>query len=157
MSTRERLRILMNVFTQLVVVVGRLAPGSVSMLGTAFAVTNGGVFATTRHVVGTQDSDLVILAPHINELDSYQDLSDSRCQVIPAKIIEVDPLRDIALIKADITFAGPMPRLGGFDDDAVGDEVNIYGFPHCVEGRRALTFQRTHIGAKVLLGDPGGV
>ena len=44
-----------------------------------------------------------------------------------------------------------LPNLGSFNDNAVGDPVGIFGFPHCIEGRRALTFQRTEIGAKVIL------
>ena len=64
---------------------------------------------------------------------------------------EIDPVRDMAILKADITFNGRIPRIGSFDDDKVGDEVGIFGYPHCVEGRRALTFQKAELGAKVLL------
>ena len=54
-----------------------------------------------------------------------------------------------------MTFNGQLPQLGSFDDDEVGAEIGIYGFPHCVEGRRALTFQKAEIGAKVLLASGG--
>jgi trypsin-like peptidase len=145
----------MNLFTQLVVIVGRVTPSGVTMLGTAFAVNSKGLFATTRHVVGSQDADLVILAPHVTDINAYQDLSDTTCLPIKASIAELHPLRDLALVKADVTFGGTVPPLGGFDNTAVGDEVLIYGFPHCVEGRRALTFQRSYVGAKVLLRDEG--
>src|SRR5262245_36954675 len=126
---------LMNIFSQLVVIVGRLTPNGVTMLGTAFAVTKNGSFVTTRHVVGSQDSDLVLLAPHVTDLNSYQDLSDTRCKPISARIQEIHPIRDLAIISADVSFNGPMPDLGSFDDDNVGDDVLSFGFPHCVEGR----------------------
>lgn len=139
----------MNIFTQLVYVVGRVTPNHVEMLGTAFLVSRDGLIATTHHVTGSTDSNLVVLAPHMTNINAFQDLSDTSCRTIPVSIKEIDPIRDLALLKADITFNGPLPRLGSFDDDNVGDEIGIFGFPHCVEGRRALTFQKAEVGAKV--------
>jgi hypothetical protein len=141
----------MNVFTQLVYVVGRVAPDGVKMLGTGFLIKQDGCIATTRHVTGASDANLVILAPHTNNLNEFQDLSDNSCHPVPVKIVEIDPIRDLAILKADINFTGTVPPLGNFDNTAVGDEIGIFGFPHCVEGRRALTFQKTEIGAKVLI------
>lgn len=141
----------MNIFTQLVYVVGKLTPDHVEMLGTAFLVSKEGHIATTHHVTGSTDSNFVILAPHINDINAYQDLSDNKCQTIPVQVQEIDPIRDLAILKADINFSNLIPRIGSFDDDNVGEEVGIFGFPHCVEGRRALTYQRAELGAKVLL------
>ena len=141
----------MNIFTQLVYVVGRVTPDHVEMLGTGFLISRDGHIATTHHVTGSTDSNLVVLAPHVNDINAYQDLSDTRCQTIPVKLQEVDPIRDLAVLKADIAFNGLVPTIGGFDDDNVGDTVSIFGFPHCVEGRRALTYQRAELGAKVIL------
>jgi len=146
----------MNIFTQLVYVIGRVTPNGVEMLGTGFLVGAPGYIVTTQHVSGSSDSNLVILAPHSKDINAYQDLSDTGCQAIPVQIAEIDPIRDLALLKAGITFNGSIPKLGGFDDDNVGDEIGIFGFPHCVEGRRALTFQRAEIGAKVLI-ETGGI
>src|SRR5688572_21643992 len=141
----------MNAFTQLVYVVGRVTPNHVEMLGTAFLVSSDGHIVTTHHVTGPNDSNLVVLAPHSNNINDYQDLSDTSCKTIPVRIAEIDPTRDLTLLKADIVFGGKLPKLGGFDSDNVGDEIGIFGFPHCVEGRRTLTYQRAEIGAKVLL------
>jgi hypothetical protein len=141
----------MNIFTQLVYVVGRVTPNHVEMLGTAFLVSRDGLIVTTHHVTGSADSNLVVLAPHVNNINAFQDLSDTSCRTIPVSIKEIDPIRDLALLKADIKFNGPLPKLGSFDDDNVGDEIGIFGFPHCVEGRRALTFQKAEVGAKVLI------
>lgn len=146
----------MNIFTQLVVIVGRVTQQGVNMLGTGFIVSNDGKFVTTSHVVGADEKNLVVLAPHIKNINDYQDLSDLRAQPVKAKILEIHPIRDIAILEAsDITYHGNLPKPGGFDDDNVGDEVAIFGFPHCVEGRRALTFQKTEIGAKVMLNEGG--
>lgn len=141
----------MNIFTQLVYVIGRVTPNSVEMLGTGFLVGRDGVIATTHHVVGSSDVNLVILTPHTNDINAFQDLSDTSCRTIPVAIKEIDPIRDIALLKAEIRFDGQIPPLGSFDANSVGDEIGIFGFPHCVEGRRALTYQKAEIGAKVLL------
>lgn len=145
----------MQIFTQIVLTVGRISPNGVSMLGTGFFIQRDGHIATTRHVVGDNDSGLVILAPHIDNINTYQDTSDNQCQPIPAKIIEIDPIKDLAIIKIDATFNGQVPSIGGFDDVNVSDDIGIYGFPHCVEGRRVLTYQKTEIGAKVLLESNG--
>ncbi|NIJ77543.1 hypothetical protein FHT08_002626 [Xanthomonas campestris] len=145
----------MNLFTQLVYVIGRINPNGVEMLGTGFLVSNDGLIATTHHVVGSTSANLVILAPHTNDIDAFQDLSDDSCATVPVIVKEIDPIRDLALLKADINVQAPIPTLGSFDAVPVGEEIGIFGFPHCVEGRRALTFQKAEIGAKVLIAANG--
>jgi len=145
----------MNIFTQLVLIVGRITPQGVSMLGTGFIIQKDGLIATTAHNIAGDDKNLVILAPHIQNINEYQDLSDTTCNPIPAIIREIDPIKDLALIKSPITFNGSVPNIGSFDDDLVGNDVGIFGYPHCVEGRRALTFQKAEIGSKILLSSSG--
>lgn len=145
----------MNIFTQLVLIIGRVNPDHVQMLGTGFIVNNDGCIVSTRHVVGTEDANLVVLAPHVANINAFQDLSDTTCRPVQVQISEMDPIRDLVILKADLTFNGKIPDIGSFDNDSVGDEIGIFGFPHCVEGRRALTFQRAEIGAKVLLESSG--
>jgi hypothetical protein len=141
-----------NAFTQLVYVIGRVTPNAVQMLGTGFFVASGRI-ATTYHVTGSDAGNLVVLLPNTNDLNAFQDLADTHCQIIQASISEVDPIRDLVILKTAIPLvvSGPLPSIGGFDDDRVGDEIHIFGYPHCVEGRRALTFQKAEIGAKVLI------
>ena len=100
-------------------------------------------------------NELVILLPNISRLDEYQDTTDNTCKYIPVKIIDIDPFRDIAILKMDINIPGNIPTIGGFDDVCVGEEVIIIGYPHCVEGRRVLTYQKAVIGAKVILESQG--
>ena len=145
----------MNLFTHLVLIIGRVNPDHVQMLGTGFVVNNEGYIVSTRHVVGAEDANLVVLAPHVANINAFQDLSDTTCRPVQAQIREMDPIRDLVILKADFTFDGQIPHIGSFDNDSVGDEIGIFGFPHCVEGRRALTFQKAEIGAKVLLESKG--
>ncbi|GGY88330.1 S1 family peptidase [Shewanella fodinae] len=145
----------MQIFTQIVVVIGRVGTNGISMLGTGFFVKNNGLIATTRHVVGDSEQGLVILAPHINDINAFQDTSDTSCQAMPVKIQEIDPVKDLAILKVDAQFNGQLPTIGSFDEVEVSESVGIFGFPHCVEGRRVLTFQRAEIGSKVLLESTG--
>jgi hypothetical protein len=125
------------------------------MLGSGFIISKDGLIATTAHNVAGDDKNLVVLAPHIQNINEYQDLSDTRCNPISANIKEIDPIKDLAIIKTSIIFNGPIPKIGSFDNDLVGNDVGIFGYPHCVEGRRALTFQKAEIGAKILLESSG--
>jgi S1-C subfamily serine protease len=54
-----------NLFTQIVLVIGRLEPQGVVMLGTGFLISKDGLIATTHHVIGSSTANLVVLAPHI--------------------------------------------------------------------------------------------
>lgn len=146
----------MRIFTQIVVVIGRIGPKGIQMLGTGFFVQNDGIVATPRHVVGDSDKGLVVLAPHINDFSQYQDTSDTGSQTAPATIIESDPIRDVALLKVPVaSFNGQLPQLGSFDLVDVSESIQIFGYPHCVEGRRVLTYQGAEIGSKVLLESNG--
>lgn len=144
----------MQLFTQQVVTIGKITPQNVQMLGTGFFISENKV-ATTRHVVGNQNEGLVILSPHINDINAYQDTSDNSCQPIQARIVDVDPIKDLAILEIDGNLTGTLPPIGSFDEINVSEEVGIFGFPHCVEGRRVLTYQKAELGAKVLLESNG--
>jgi len=145
----------LNDYTQMVYVVGKRTPQGVSMLGTGFLVSSQGHIATTHHVIDSDPQSLVILVPHTTSVNGYQSLSDHSCQPVPVEVEEIDPVHDLAIVKAAFTFTAPLPDLGSFDDVLVGQQVGIFGFPHCVEGRRALTFQKAEIGAKVAMENNG--
>jgi len=140
----------MDYFTQRVLLVGRITPNAVVLLGTAFFVGENGLLATSRHVVGSDASGIVVVAPNIETLNDYQDVSDRACALINAAVVDVNPIADIVLLKIDVK-ASDLIELGSLDDVAVGETVDIFGFPHCVDGRRVLTYQSAAIGAKVLL------
>ena len=48
------------------------------MLGTGFLISNDGKIVTARHVIGNETNDLVVLMPHINNIDEYQELQERR-------------------------------------------------------------------------------
>lgn len=140
----------MDHFTQRVLLVGKVTPEAVVLLGTAFFVGVDGVLVTSRHVVGSDTNSLVILTASLQTLDGYQDISDKSCNVLSATVLDVNPIADLVLLKVDAR-AFDVLQLGSLDEVSVGDVVDIYGFPHCVDGRRVLTYQTATVGAKVLL------
>lgn len=145
----------MNIFTQLVLTVGRASSEGITMLGTGFLISNDGKIVTSRHVVGDNEQGLVVLFPHINNVNQYQDTTNSECTPINVTIIDSDPFRDLVILKSTLNFSGTIPTVGSFDDITIGESVGIVGFPHCVEGRRVLTYQQAIVGAKVLLESEG--
>lgn len=133
----------MNSFIQIVLIIGRItSQGIVNMLGTGFIISQRGLIATTAHNININDKNLVIIRPNINSIESYQDTTNLKCNTISVKLKEIDPIRDIAILEGDFKYTGFLPKIGSFDIDKVGDEVGIFGFPHCVEGRRVFTFQK---------------
>ncbi|MGN5012457.1 S1 family peptidase [Aeromonas veronii] len=146
---------MMDVFTQIVVTIGRVSPQGVAMLGTGFLVRSDGLIVTPRHVIGDNDQGLVVLVPHIHSFSQYQDTSNNQCHLTDAKIKEIDPMRDLAIIKINNHFSGIFPSISGFDHVNVAEKIEIYGYPHCVEGRRVLTYQSAEIGSKILIESNG--
>lgn len=144
--------------TQLVYTVGRKHNNSIEMLGTGFLVSNGKYVIVPRHVVGDSDKDLCIILPSIKSFDDYQDTTVNRGNFADVHIKHSDPFRDIVVLEFNTPIINgimPTPPLGSVDDVSVGSEVLIFGFPHCVEGRRVLTMQKAAIGAKILLNSSG--
>jgi hypothetical protein len=146
----------LEMFSQLTVVVGRLNPDGVQMLGTGFFVSADGKIATTHHVIGNDQKNLVVLAPQKISPTGFQNLADTRCQTVQAQAVEIDPTRDIAVLKVEgLEWRGPLPMRGNLDEIRVMSPVHIFGYPHCTHGRRAFTFQTAELGAKVLLETQG--
>lgn len=138
--------------SQMVVLVARENNGTMQLLGTSFIVGKNGLFATARHVVGDNTNNLYILLPHINNIDDYQDTSNNRCNFVKASVSEINPVTDLCILKTNLNYPqDAILRISGLDEVLVGDEVDIYGFPHCVMGRRVLTYQKAEVGAKMLL------
>lgn len=138
--------------SQFVLLVARENNGTMQMLGSSFLVGKNGLFATARHVVGDNANNLYILAPHINNINDYQDTTNNRCNFVKASVLEINPVTDICILKIDFSFSqGAILRISSLDEVSVGDKVDIYGFPHCVMGRRVLTYQEAEVGAKMLL------
>jgi hypothetical protein len=140
--------------SQVVYAVGRIEAGSVTLLGTAFAVSPSKV-ATAFHVVGADDHNLVLIRPKLATLLDYQDTSDTSVNLIPMKLAAADPIRDLCILDLDgghITFSHV---LGSADAVPTGFPVVTLGFPHANFGRMVLTQQLAHVGARILIESSG--
>lgn len=136
---------------QVVLAVGRLASGNVSLLGTAFAIDKNR-FATAAHVTGQNDIGLQLILPKIQNLSAYQDTTDSQVRMASVKIAAYDPIRDISILEASELSCVFQYALAGTDEVVPGSEITSIGFPHSDHGRLVLTHQRSSVGARVLLG-----
>jgi hypothetical protein len=141
---------------QFVLAVGRASPEGLKLLGSAFLVAPG-KFATTRHVTGGDETNLMIVAPRIRTLSEYEDTSNTQVQLAPATITAIDTFRDICVLQV----AGPGgPPYGIASTDRVtpGDSIVTFGFPHASDsGRFVLTRQDTHVGSRILIADAAGI
>lgn len=144
-------------FTQITFVIGVLdrTEGLIKMLGTGFLISNDGKVVIARHVVGNKTTDLVVLMPHITNINEYQDTTDNSCKPVPAFVEDINPVTDICILKTGLNFQGVLPPLESLDRINVGEKIGMFGFPHCVMGRRVLTYQEAEIGAKMLLESSG--
>jgi len=137
--------------TEIVYLIGTNTGTGIEPLGTGFLVASDGRIATAHHVIRNEQS-LVMFLPKTNNLNSYQDTTDRKCKVLPMVIDEIDPIRDIAILKPAVRVQqnAVTLSLGSFDEVSVDKELHIFGFPHC-KHRTVLTMQRAELGAKILL------
>lgn len=144
-------------FTQITLVVGKYNKDTqlVDMLGTGFLISNDGKVITARHVIGNEYNNLCVLLPHIPNINVYQDVTDFSCRSTSAVVEDINPITDLCILKTGLIFNGTLPSLESLDNIYVGEKIGIFGFPHCVMGRRVLTYQETEIGAKMLLETSG--
>lgn len=141
----------MDIFSQIVLVIGKIQNNEINMLGTCFLIEKGKYIVVPRHVIGDSDENLAILLPSMSSINEYQDTTITRAHYINAKIIASDPFRDISILKPIKPIIAPEVLLGEVDNVKVMEQTYIIGFPHCTEGRKVLTVQEADVGAKILL------
>ncbi len=145
----------MNDYSLCTYVIGRKNDQTnlIELLGTGFLV--GELIVTALHVVNGNDHNLCLVMPHISNIETYQDVDNKRCQSFPLTIKSADPIKDICILTMPyrIRLSEELPawQLGTLDEIHVGEKIGIWGFPHCVDGRRVLTYQETELGAKLLM------
>lgn len=144
-----------STFSRGIFALGRNSPGGVQPLGTAFALDKPGHFATTSHVAGLDDTNLVLVFKLIQSIHDYQDTADQGVHMLPVKIFASDPFHDLAVLTADANVTANLP-IGGTDSAPVGTQVSSFGFPHADDGRLVLTQQDTEVGARILI-ESGGI
>jgi S1-C subfamily serine protease len=138
-----------------VVAIGRTSPAGVQLLGTAFALGKPGFLGTASHVVGTDDTNLVIVGKPLQTLHDYQDTSDQKVHLMPVKIHASDPFHDLVVLKAKSLVFSQL-KITGADAVKVGTPVSSFGYPHADHGRMVLTQQDSSIGARILI-ESGGI
>ncbi|MCW4087368.1 S1 family peptidase [Segatella copri] len=144
---------------KLVVMVGLKQPGNnIQLLGSCFAVPKNGYFVTCRHVIGDHTDNLVLVSSvDSNNIHEYQDTSKNQCRILDVQSIEcVNPLCDLVVLKTAHLRIDSCP-IGSLDELQVGDDVEIIGYPHCVNDwqMHILTVQKTMVGAKILRASQG--
>lgn len=134
--------------------VGRITPNGVSLLGTTFFINKPGLLATAAHVVGNNDNGLVIIMNTVQSIQDYQDTSNTQVRYIPAKIKEINPLYDVCVLEVLQKIQSNF-ELKSTDAIHVGENISLFGYPHCNHGRMVLTQQNTSVGAKILINSSG--
>lgn len=142
----------MNIFST-VFCLGRLNEKMVTPVGTCFAVGEKKL-ATAAHNTGGDDSGLVMIAPRELE-DGYQREVAKEIQTVPCKIVEYDPIADVAILSVEDASFGQFFRLGNLDSVLPMSNVTIFGFPHAPNGRHVLTGISAIVGAKTVAGSDG--
>lgn len=143
-----------NEISQLVFSVARLCEDGATPLGTAFLINQPGILVTAAHVVGGSDSNLVIMLNNVTSINQYQDTSLNNFEYVNASIKEYDPIRDICILEIPYKIRSSL-SLGSSDLLNVGDNISLFGYPHCNHGRVILTQHNTSIGAKILFNQFG--
>lgn len=137
-------------FANVIMAVGRVSPGGVQLLGTAFGVGERR-FATAAHLTGQDENGLVLVLPRITRMGDYQDTTDTAIRTAPVRISAFDPLHDIAILDTSEIAVRFSYTLGGTDDVAPGTQIVSAGFPHADLGRFVLTQQNSTVGARILM------
>lgn len=135
--------------------VGRLGPQGVQLLGTCFLLPRRGLFATAGHVTGQDETNLVVAFHDLGSISDYQDTSNKKVNLAPAKIHAYDPFHDTCVLVTELDLTSNI-RIASSDILKVRDLTAIFGYPHADQGRLVLTYQAAEIGAKILI-EVGGV
>lgn len=144
----------MQDLSQVVYAIGRATPSGVQLLGTGFAVSFNRI-ATAFHVVGGDDSNLVMVLPKMSSFNDYQDTSDTALSIKPVTLAAADPLHDLCILQLDGGFITFFYSLDSADGVGIGDELVTLGFPHANTGRLVLTQQQASVGARILINNHG--
>ncbi len=135
--------------------IGRLdAKGAVSeILGTSFLLPELGLFATCSHVINKNDQNLVLIRQNdFHTMDHFQEPLPERANTFPVTVKAIDPINDLCILQSDHP---ALRRTDSYDlvdasDVSVGQDIDLFGFPLALKGRLVLTYQKSHVSAKMM-------
>lgn len=114
-----------------------------------------GLLATTFHMTGYDDNELCIIIDDESDITKYQKpIANTQPDIVKVKIHKVDPIRDITILKIDSKSYSQVV-IKDTDMLEISNKVNVFGYPHCQDIRKVLTYQNCEVGAKVLLETSG--
>lgn len=145
-----------TLINRVVFLLARNTPQGLMLLGTTFMINRDGMFVTAAHVTNRDDQGLGIIINRqlMGRIDDYQENLESNIQFLPAKIHALDPFSDLCILSTN-TKGSSNVALGSSDDVLVGDDITIFGYPHADQNRTILTYQRTSVGARILMESDG--
>lgn len=124
--------------------------GHFSLLGSAFLCEKPGCFVSAAHVIAGNEKSLAIVLNNLSSIQDFQDTSIDNRTCVPVGVAEFDPIHDICVLKSVLPIDSRLV-LSSLNSVKVGEEVVLFGYPHCNFGRMVLTQQNAHVGAKVLI------
>lgn len=137
-----------------VCMVAHSSPGGLHARGAAFTL-GGRLLGTALHVAGTDRGTVQIVVTEPDK-NGFQDTStDKQYRFIEARIVEADPIHDLAILELQGAEATATHILDRAESVEVSEQVVTAGFPHADTGRCVLTQRVTDVGAKILIPSQG--
>jgi len=132
-----------------VFIIAKVKDNQLMPIGTCFALSKPGYFATVAHNFNGSDNDIVIC---LNDQfqNGYQNTVNPKFRFSGVSIVAANPLLDLIVFKSE-EFKINGFQIGSTDEISPGKMVAIFGYPHSEHGRVVLTQQETIVGAKILL------
>lgn len=130
--------------------IARVENNTFCLLGTCFLGYKEGVFISTAHEVIGNENNLAVVLNDLETIQEFQDTSVNNRRLVPVKIIDIDPIHDICILKSEMQISSKL-NITSLNTLSVGEEVSVFGYPHCNYGRMVLTQQNANVGAKILI------
>lgn len=130
--------------------IARVEANTFFLLGTCFLSNKEGIFISTAHEIAGCENNLAIVLNDLESIQDFQDTSINNRKLVFVKVVDIDPIHDICILKCELSLTTKL-NLVALDNISVGEEVSIFGYPHCNYGRMVLTQQNANVGAKILI------
>ena len=147
---KELEKMIFTDISNLVYPIARIVDGRFSLLGSAFFCEKQGYLISAAHVIAGNEKQLAVVMNELPSIQDFQDTSIDNRKCIPLEVVAFNPIHDICILKSDLPICSKIVT-SSLDFVKVGEEVVLFGYPHCNFNRMVLTQQNAHVGAKVLI------